>query len=180
MISLVGGLAAALASVALLVGIGGLVSGAGRWSPWLAVLFGFNARYRVASRDELRGTKPIDVAVLVLAAAAYAGFWPGPGTSHVAWMTLAIAQPVLGIPLLMATKLSGRSGLMGGALVLSVLMLVDGTWPAVAWLGVSASVLLLLGDFGTTARPSRLLAGALAAGYATLIVWFACLTTLLL
>ena len=180
MIALVGGVAAALAAVVLLVGGAGMVVGAGRWRPWLAVLFGFNARYRVASRDELRGINAIDVALLVLAGSAYAGFWPGPGSSQVAWMTLAVAQPLLGIPVLMATRLSGRSGLMGGALVLSILMLVDGRWPVVAWLGVLASVLLLVGDFGTTARPSRLLAVVLAAGYAVLVVWFACLAWLLL
>jgi hypothetical protein len=54
--------------------------------------------------------------------ATYTGFWPEPGANQLAWMTLAIAQPLLGIPLLLTTHLSGRSGLMGGALVLSVLV----------------------------------------------------------
>ncbi len=180
MLTQIGGVAALLVAVTLLIGAAGLVVGAGRWSPWLAILFGFNARYRVASRDELHGVKAIDVALLVSAGAAYVAFWPGSGASHVAWMTLAIAQPLLGIPVLMATKLSGRSGLMGGALVLAVLMLVDGTWPVVAWVGVSAAVLLLLGDFGTRARPARLLAGFLAVGYGVLVAWFACLATILL
>ncbi len=78
------------------------------------------------------------------------------------------------------TKLSGRSGLMGGALVLSILMLVDGASAGVAWLGLSASILLLVGDFGTTARPSRLLAGTLAVGYGALVIWFGALAALLL
>ena len=79
-------------------------------------------------------------------------------------MTLAIAQPVLGIAILLATRLWGRSGLMGGALVLSILMLVDGTWTAAGWLGVTEPVLLLVGDFETTGRPRRLLARVLAVG----------------
>ena len=95
-------------------------------------------------------------------------------------MTLAIAQPLLGIPLLLATRMLGRSGLMGGALVLSILMLVDGTWTAAGWLGVTASLLLLIGDFGTTGRPSRPLAVLLAVGYAALVVWFGWIAVLLL
>ena len=180
MIRVLGGMAAVLAVVTLLAGVPGMAWGRGRWSPWLTVLFGFNARYRVTSRDALRGVRAVDVALLLLAGATYAGFWPGPGTSHAWWMTLAIAQPVLGIPLLVVTKLSGRSGLMGGALVLSSLMVVDGTRPAVAWLGVVGSLLLLAGDFGTTARPSRPLAGALALGYVALVVWISLLAVLLL
>jgi hypothetical protein len=180
MTSWVGGAAALLAAVTLLAGTAGLAMGRRRWTPWLAVLCGFNARYRGTSRDALRGVHTVDVALLLLAAATYAAFWPGPGTSHLVWLTLAIAQPLLGIPLLMVTKLSGRSGLMGGALVLSVLMLVEGAWSAVAWLGVATSVLLLIGDFGTTARPSRTLAGALAAGYGGLLTWFCALAALLL
>ncbi len=180
MITLVGGVAAVLAAATLLGGAAGMAMGRRRWSPWLALLYGYNARYRVSSRDALRGVHPVDVALLLLAGATYAGFWPGPGTSHVWWMTLAFAQPLLGIPLLMVTKLSGRSGVMGGALVLSILMLVTGTSSAVAWLGLSASILLLVGDFGTGARPSRLLAGALAVGSCALIIWFGALAALLL
>ncbi|MEA5153366.1 hypothetical protein [Raineyella sp.] len=180
MISLVGGVAAVLAAAALLGGIAGMATGRSQWSPWLAVLYGYNAEYRVTSRDALRGVHTVDVALLLLAGTTYAGFWPGPGTSHIVWMTLAIAQPLLGIPLLMVTKLSGRSGLMGGALVLSILMLVDATSAMVAGLGVSASILLLVGDFGTNPRPSRILAGTLAVGCGSLAIWFCALAALLL
>lgn len=95
-------------------------------------------------------------------------------------MILAIAQPLLGTALLLVTRLWGRSGLMGGALVLSILILVDSTWTAVGWLGVIASLLLLVGDFGTTGRPSRLLATLLAVGYGALVAWFGWVALLLL
>ncbi len=98
MISSVGDVAAVLAAVVLLFGAAGMAMGQRRWSPWLAVLYGYNAGYRVTSRDALRGVYPIDVALLLLAGATYAGFWPGPGTSHVVWMTLAIAQPYSASP----------------------------------------------------------------------------------
>ena len=59
-------------------------------------------------------------------------------------------------------------------------MVVDGTWPVVAWLGVAGSLLLLAGDFGTTAWPSRPLASVLAVGYVALVVWFSLLGVILL
>jgi hypothetical protein len=180
MLSLIGGVAAAVAAATLFAGAAGLSLGLRRWTSWLAVLYAFNARYRAASRDALRGVHTIDVALLLLAGVTYAAFWPSHGTSHPVWMALAIAQSLLGLPLLLMTRLSGRSGLMGGALVLSILMLFDGTWSAAAWMGLVASVLLLVGDFGTTARPSRLLAGLLAVGYGALVIWFCALAALLL
>lgn len=87
--------------------------------------------------------------------------------------TAAIAQPLLGIAILLITRHAGRSGLMGGALILSILMLIDGTWTAPGWMGAASSVLLLVADFGTTGRPHRLLAEVLAVGYAALVIWSA-------
>jgi hypothetical protein len=176
----VGGIAAILAAATLLAGIAGLAVHSHRGRPWLVVLFGVNAGRGEVSRETLRAVQPVDVLLLLLAGVAYAGFWPGPGASHVGWMILAIAQPVLGIAILLATRLWGRSGLMGGALVLSILMLVESSWTTTGWLGVTASVLLLVGDFGTTGRPRRLLALILAVGYAALVSWFGWVAALLL
>jgi len=134
-----GGVAAILAAVTLLVGIAGMVRRSHRGRPWLVVLFGINAGYGDVSPDTLRAVQPVDVLLLLLAGVTYIGFWPGPGASQAVWMSLAIAQPLLGIAILLATHLWGRSGLMGGALVLSILMVVDGTWTATGWLGVTAS-----------------------------------------
>jgi hypothetical protein len=69
---------------------------------------------------------------------------------------------------------------MGGALVLSILMVVDSPGAAAGWLGATASTLLLAGDFGTTGSPRRPLAGVLAVGYAGLVVWFGWVAALLL
>ncbi|HEX6234445.1 MAG TPA: hypothetical protein VFZ63_15060 [Jiangellaceae bacterium] len=179
-VSWVGGIAAIVAAATLLVGAAGMAPRKHRARPWLVVLFEINAGRRDVSRQTLRGVEPVDVVLLLVAGAAYPGFWPGPGANHLVWMTLAIAQPLLGIPLLLATRLFGRSGLMGGALVLSILVLVDGTWTATGWLGVTASLLLLVGDFGTTGRPSRLLAVLLAVGYGALVAWFGWIAVLLL
>jgi hypothetical protein len=178
--SWIGGAAAIAEAATLLVGIVALAKRNDRARPWLAVLFGINSGYGGVSRDTLRGSPPVDLLMLLFAGATYAGFWPGPGPSHVVLMCLAIAQPLLGILLLIATRLVGRSGLMGGALVLSLLMLVGGTSAAAGGLGVTASLLLLVGDFGTSGRPSRMLAAFVLVGYAALIAWFVWLAVLLL
>lgn len=175
-----GGVAAILVAAILLAGIAGLATHRRRGRPWLTVLFGINAGHGDVSPDTLRAIQPIDVLLLALAGVTYASFWPGPGADHKIWMALAIAQPLLGIAILLATQLWGRSGLMGGAFVLSILMLVDGTGTAAGWLGVTASALLLVGDFGTTGRPLRPLALVLAVGYGALVIWFGWVAALLL
>ena len=54
----------------------------------------------------------------------------------------------------------------------SLLMLVDDIGTVAGWLGATARGFLLVGDFGATERPSRLLAVLLAVGNGTLFVWF--------
>jgi hypothetical protein len=178
--SWIGGIAALAAAATLVYGIAALATRRDRSRPWLAVLFGINAGYGGVSRETLRATPLIDVLLLLLAGATYTGFWPGPGASHVVWMCLAIAQPLLGIVLLMATRLVGRSGLLGGALVLSLLMVLGGPWAAAGDVGVTASLLLLVGDFGTSGRHSRVLAALVLVGYVALIAWFVWVAALLL
>jgi hypothetical protein len=60
---------------------------------------------------------------------------------------------------------------MGGALVVAILMVVQDVWPAAGWLGIAGSVLLPVGDFGTTSLTNGVLASAVAVGYAALFVW---------
>lgn len=175
------GVAASMAAALLLVGIAGLAMGNHYGRSWLVVLFGINAGYGDVSKDSLRTVYPADILLLFLTGVIYTGFWPGPGAGYVWWMILAIAQPALGIAILLATRLWGRSGLIGGALVLSILMLVSGgAWTVGGWVGVTASVLLLVSDFATTGRPSRPLALALTIGYAALVIWFGWIAAVLL
>jgi hypothetical protein len=179
LVSSIGGGAGIGAAATLLVGAAASARRR-RLRPWLVVLFKINAGHNDVSRETLRGIETVDVCLLLLAEVTFIGFWPGHGAHHPVWMSLAIAQPLLGVPLLIVTRFLGRSGLMGGALVLSVLMVVDGTWTGAGWLGIAASLALLVGDFGTTGRPSRLLATLLAGGYAGLIAWFGSVAALLL
>lgn len=170
-VSSTGAVAAAL--VAALLGLGAAGAGRAGWArSWLVVLHEVNAAPGRASLETLRGVRAVDIALLLLSAGAYAGTWPRLGTGHPVWLAVAVAQPLVGVPLLLATQRVGRSGLMGGALVLSVLMVVEDLWPPAGWLGVAASSLLLVGDLGTTSRGSRPLASVIAVGYGALFVWF--------
>ena len=178
MVSWIGAVAAALVAVTL--GVGGTAgTHAPLLRPWLVILHAVNAGRRGVSLDAVRGVRAVDVVLLLLATAAYAGLWPRLGAHDPVWLALAVAQPLAGIPLLLVTKRVGRSGLMGGALVLSVLLLVEGVWVAAGWLGSAASALLLVGDLGTTGRANRALAWTITAGYAALFVWFWVLALLL-
>jgi hypothetical protein len=178
LVSKVGGVAAILAAAILVVGVAAAALQGHRVRPWLITLLLINAGR--APRDTLRGAEPVDIALLALAGVTYAGFWTGHGAGHVWWLALAVGQPLLGILVLVVTRLWGRSGLMGGAVVLSVLMLIVGVWTAAGWWGLAANLLLLVGDFSTTGRRSRLLTALLTVGYAGLVGWLGWVAVLLL
>jgi hypothetical protein len=173
------GAGAALEATVLCVGIVCLFVASPVLKPWLAVLFGINAALAGMSLDSLSVINAIDIIVLALAAIAFAGFWPGPGKPHRVWMGLAILLPLAGIPVLLATGLQGRSGLMGGGLVLSVLLIGRGTLRPLGYLGGVTNLLLLGGDFATSGARSVLVASLVAFGYMLLIVWFAWIAWLL-
>ena len=168
----VGGSCALLAAAILGVGVVGLAARSPSLQPWLAVLFGINAGAGGMTLESLEVIAPVDIVLLALTGAAFVGFWPGPGRPHRAWMGLAILLPFAGIVVLLATGLWGRSGLMGGALVLSFLMVGERRTRTVGYLGVAASLLLLAGDFATGGSRSGPVAGLVAVGYVLLVAWF--------
>jgi hypothetical protein len=176
----VGALGATLEVTALCFGVVGLLVALPVLRPWLAVLFGINAALDGMSLDSLSAINPIDVVVLVFAAIAFTGFWPGPNKPHRVWMGLAVLLPLAGIAVLLATALQGRSGLMVGGLVLSLLLLADRASRPLGYLGAVANLLLLSADFATSGYRSALAAGLIAFGYVVLVVWFAWIAVRLL
>ncbi len=163
--------AAAVASL-LAVGVAGpavALPGLGLRN-WLVVLFSVNVGLSGVSFGALRQLNPLDLAVLILAAVAFAGFWPGPRKPHRGWMAATIALPLVGVGVLLVTGLWGRSGLMSAAIVMSFLLLGSRMWLGVT--GIAANALLLVGDFGTTGSRSLVMALLLGVAYALLVVWF--------
>ena len=167
----VGAAAAILATGCLLVGAWALVVGRASLRNWLALLFSINSGLGGALVT-LHMINRVDIAILALGALAFAGFWPGPAGPHKAWLAIAIGLPLAGIVVLLATGLAGRSGLMGGGLVLAVLMLGKRELRSLGYLGIAANALLLVGDFATNGSRSFLVATLVGAGYVLLIGWF--------
>lgn len=167
-----GGIAAALVALILVVGLAGLVLVSVAIRPWLAVLLGINSGFGDVTMASLRVVNPIDIAVLALTAMTIAGFWPGPRRPHRVWMGIAVLLPLVGIGVLFATSLWGRSGLMSAGIILSALMLANSEWRAVAYVGLAANLLLLVGDFTTLGSRSALVTCVVSAGYALLVAWF--------
>lgn len=137
---------------------------------WLVLLFKINLGH--VDYDSLRLLNPIDFLILLLVGVTFIGLWPALARGRRVWISIAIAQPFLGIVLLLATHLLGRSAVMGGGLVAAFLMLRSPGFKFGGWLGILANSLLLVGDFGTSGSRVPLLAVCIAAGYLLLLVWF--------
>ena len=170
-LELAGATGASLVTACLLIGLVALAVGRASLRNWLAVLIAINSG-RGASLSTLHVVNGVDIAVLLFGALAFAGFWPGPAGPRRVWTAIAIGLPLAGIAVLFATGFMGRSGLMGGGLVLSVIMMAGGRLRVLGLLGIAANVFLLIGDFTTAGPPSPLVTGVVAIGYLLLIGWF--------
>ena len=94
------------------------------------------------------------------------------------WSVVALF--LAGIAVLLATGIQGRSGLMGGGLVLSGLLIAHPASRPIGYLGGAANLFLLIGDFFTSGVRSPLVATLVAFGYVLLVVWFAWMAWLLM
>lgn len=181
----VGGAAAVLVSVLLLIAMVSLVTAGlgfdtrGGWFPqfennWLVVLFKLNAGFEGVHFDLLHGLNPLDIVIMALVAAMYPGLYTAlKGTSRIGSI-LALIQPFLGIVIFIVTNTAGRSAVMGAGLVISLVMLRSNILSkAIALVGILASVSLLVGDFSTTADAhSMTIATLIGIGYVLEMIWF--------
>jgi hypothetical protein len=141
---------------------------------WLVVLFKLNAGFNGVQFDLLYGLNPLDAAIMALAATMYLGLYAALGRTSKIWSIIALVQPFLGIVIFIATKTAGRSTVMGAGLVISFVMLPSNIFgKAIAFVGILASALLLVGDFSTTANShSNIIAILMGIGYVLLMTWF--------
>ena len=141
---------------------------------WLIVLFSLNAGTGGLPADPLRVLNPLDFAVLVLVGVAFLGLRPalGANTNRRIWTAIAAAIPFVGIAILLATKLAGRSSVMGAGLVIAFLMLKSRAFKPLAHLGILANALLLGGDLATGGSRAPFTAALVGMGYVLLIAWF--------
>jgi hypothetical protein len=141
---------------------------------WLVVLFKLNAGFDGVQFDLLYGLNPLDIAIMALVATTYLGLYAALRRTSRIWSIIAAVMPFLGIVVFIATRIAGRSGMMGAGLVISFVMLRSNIFGKVtAFVGILSSVLLLAGDFGTTGNsPSTIVAVLIGIGYVLLMTWF--------
>jgi len=141
---------------------------------WLVVLFKLNAGFDGAQFDLLYGLNPLDIAIMALVATTYLGLYAALRRTSRIWSIVAAVMPFLGIGVFIATRIAGRSGVMGAGLVISFVMLRSNSFGKVtAFVGILSSALLLAGDFGTTeSSPSTIVAVLIGIGYVLLMTWF--------
>ena len=141
---------------------------------WLVVLFKLNAGFNGVHFDLLYGLNPLDIAIMALVATMYLGLYAALRQTSKIGSILAAIQPFLGIVIFIATNTAGRSAVMGAGLVISLVMLRSSIFgKVIALVGILASVLLLVGDFSTTANShSDTIAIFIGIGYVLLMTWF--------
>jgi len=141
---------------------------------WLVVLFKLNAGFDGVQFDLLHGLNPLDIAIMALVATTYLGLYVALRRTSRIWSIVAAVMPFLAIVVFIATRIAGRSGVMGAGLVISFVMLRSNIFSKViAFVGILASVLLLAGDLGTTENStSTIVAILIGIGYVLLMTWF--------
>jgi hypothetical protein len=141
---------------------------------WLVILFKLNAGFDGVQFDQLYGPNLLDLAIMALVAIMCLGLYVVLRRTNRMWSIVAAVIPFLGVVLFIITKLAGRSGVMGAGVVISFVMLRSNIFgKVIAFVGILASVFLLVGDFGTTANsPSTIVAILVGIGYVLLMTWF--------
>ena len=140
---------------------------------WLMVIFKLHAGFSGVQIDLLHILNFLDIAILVLVGTMYLGLYAALRRTSRIWSIIALALPFLGLVLFIATKTAGRSAVMGAGLVISVVMLRDNIFNRVtAYVGILASVLLLVGDFSAGVLHSNIITTLFGIGYVLLMTWF--------
>lgn len=139
---------------------------------WLIVIFKLHAGFNGIQIDRLHVLNILDIAILALVGTMYLGLYAVLRRTSRIWSIIALALPFLGIIVFIATKTAGRSAVMGAGLVISVVMLRNKTFNRVAaYMGVVASVLLLVGDFTAGVLHSSIITTLFGIGYVLLMAW---------
>ena len=141
---------------------------------WLVVIFKLHAGFSGVQSGLLHVLNLLDIAILALVGVMYLGLYAALRRTSRIWSIIAAIQPFLGIVLFLATRTAGRSGVMGAGLVISIVMLRSDIFKKfTAYVGILASVLLLVGDFSVGAIPPLGITAMLfGIGYMLFITWY--------
>jgi hypothetical protein len=141
---------------------------------WLVVIFNLHAGFSGVQIGRLHILNLLDIAILALVSITVLGLYAALRRTSKIWSIIALAQPFLGIVRFIGTQNAGRSSAMGAVLVISAVMLRNNNFnKAIAYTGILASVLLLVGDFSAgIIPPSNIVASLFGFGYLLFMIWF--------
>lgn len=140
---------------------------------WLVEIFKLHSGFNGVHITSLHVLNYLDIAILAIVGTMYLGLYHAFKRTSKIWALIAAIQPFLGIVIFIATKNAGRSGVMGAALVISVVMRRSCIFnKPTAYIGILTSVLLLVGDFSAgVIPPSTVIATLVGIGYVLLMMW---------
>jgi len=176
----VGAVSALILLVLFLIGSIGIITNINGWftpfvNNWLVVLFKLNAGFSGIQTDLLNVLNLLDIAIMPLFCTMFLALYVALKRTSRIWSLIATALPFLGIPVFLITGTAGRSTLLIGGLIISVVMLRSKIFSKpTAYVGIVASVLLFFaGDIATAAfSSSNIIALFIAAGYVLWMIWF--------
>ncbi|MFW9797827.1 MAG: hypothetical protein ACFFE2_12380 [Candidatus Thorarchaeota archaeon] len=181
------GVVAALSIVALLlIGIIGIISSSlqsttnNDWfaqiqNNWLVVLFKLNAGFSGVQQDLLMTIDLLDIVIMILVGIVFIPLYAVLRNTSRIWSLIAALLPFVGIPIFLVTATAGRSNLLIGGLIISVIMLRSNIFSKVtSYIGIVASSLLFFtGDIATAIfTSSSIVAMFIAVGYVLWMTWF--------
>ena len=141
---------------------------------WLSIIFKLHAGFDQVQIELLHQFNLLDLVLLAIVGVMFLGLHSVLQRTSKVWSIIAAIQPLLGIAIFLSTKSAGRSAVMGSALVISMVMLRSQLFSkGTAYLGILASVLLLVGDFSAGVIPaSAAIASLVGIGYVSLMIWY--------
>lgn len=181
-----GGLTAGAIFILLLIGMVGIITETlgfavtSNWitpfyNNWLIMLFKLNITMEGITPDSLTVLNPVDILIMVLFSLLFLALFVILGNTTKLWSAIATCLPILGTVVYLITKTAGRSGLLIGGLLYSIIMLRNKDFSKVsAYIGIIACVLLFfVGDIGTAVfHASSIIAILIGVGFILWMLWF--------
>jgi len=179
----IGGAAALIAGILLLIGMISLIASVLKTSTisgwfslfqnnWLIVVFKLHAEFSGIQADLLHGLNLLDIVFLVLVGFICLSLSTVFSKASKTWLLIAFVLSLIGIILFIATQTAGRSTVMLVVLIISLVMLRNKIFSKVTmYAGILASVFLFVGDLSVGVH-SNIITILFGVGYVLLITWF--------
>ena len=141
---------------------------------WLMLLFKLNVQSYYALSSMLNNLNYLDLTIMLMFCVLFLALLAALYRIYRVWSVILTTFPFLGIILFLCTHTAGRSALLIGVFIYSILMINNGFRNICAYSGITGSALLFFaGDIGTTLFPASIfIAICIGFGYLLWMVWF--------